>query len=91
MHHPEDRLLGAAARLNVPGRLKPRLVGSFRAHGLTVPVWDLPSWEPQNMPRSQPPSSLSALPVALLSDAPLTAGKRRVRRTHLAKRQVSLS
>ncbi|MDQ4084715.1 MAG: DUF5926 family protein [Actinomycetota bacterium] len=46
MPHEEDRLLGALARLHaqeadslVEGS---RLVGSFRAHGLLVPVWDLP-------------------------------------------------
>jgi hypothetical protein len=46
MPHEEDRLLAALARLHaqeadalVEGS---RLVGSFRAHGLLVPVWDLP-------------------------------------------------
>jgi hypothetical protein len=46
MPHEEDRLLGALARLHaqeadslVTGS---RLVGSFRSHGLLVPVWDLP-------------------------------------------------
>ncbi|CAM5520444.1 hypothetical protein SVIOM342S_06401 [Streptomyces violaceorubidus] len=45
MPHDEERLLDALARLHAAGRLfgeGTRLVG-FRAHGLTVPVWDLPS------------------------------------------------
>ena len=41
----EDRVLSALARLHAGGndQLGPdsRLVGSFRAHGLLVPVWDL--------------------------------------------------
>ncbi|NED82932.1 topoisomerase II, partial [Streptomyces sp. SID11233] len=44
---PEERLLDALARLHAAGESSlgegTRLVGSFRAHGLTVPVWDLPS------------------------------------------------
>jgi hypothetical protein len=46
MPYEEERTLGALARLHareadslVAGS---RLVGSFRAHGLVVPVWDLP-------------------------------------------------
>ncbi|MGI8578784.1 MAG: DUF5926 family protein, partial [Nocardioidaceae bacterium] len=46
MPYDEEPLLSALARLHVAGadRLSPhsRLVGSFRAHGLLVPVWDLP-------------------------------------------------
>ncbi|HEV7626666.1 MAG TPA: DUF5926 family protein, partial [Streptomyces sp.] len=47
MTHPEEQLLDALARLQATGGSSlgddTRLVGSFRAHGLTVPVWDLPS------------------------------------------------
>jgi hypothetical protein len=46
MPHDEEPLLTALARLHAAGgdRLTPdsRLVGSFRAHGVLVPVWDLP-------------------------------------------------
>lgn len=46
MPYDEEPLLTALARLHVADadRLGPgsRLVGSFRAHGLLVPVWDLP-------------------------------------------------
>lgn len=47
MPHSEERLLDALARLHAAGTSSlgegTRLVGSFRAHGLTVPVWDLPT------------------------------------------------
>lgn len=42
---PEERLLGALARLSAAGTLAlgegSRYAGSFRAHGVLVPVWDL--------------------------------------------------
>ncbi len=42
---PEDRVLAALARLSARGELAldedSRYAGSFRAHGLLVPVWDL--------------------------------------------------
>ncbi|MDX6268106.1 MAG: hypothetical protein QOD70_2846 [Frankiales bacterium] len=44
--HDEEPLLDALARMSVAGGLGlgegTRYVGSFRAHGLLVPVWDLP-------------------------------------------------
>jgi hypothetical protein len=44
--HDEEPLLDAFARMSVSGGLGlgegTRFVGSFRAHGLLVPVWDLP-------------------------------------------------
>ena len=44
--HDEEPLLDAFARMSVAGSLGlgegTRFVGSFRAHGLLVPVWDLP-------------------------------------------------
>jgi hypothetical protein len=46
MPEDEEPLLDALARLSVGGGLSlgpdTRFVGSFRAHGLLVPVWDLP-------------------------------------------------
>ena len=46
MPHDEEALLDALARLHAAGAdqliADTRLVGSFRAHGLLVPVWDLP-------------------------------------------------
>ena len=47
MPYDEEPLLDALARLHVAGQDMvaegSRLVGMFRAHGLLVPVWDLPS------------------------------------------------
>jgi hypothetical protein len=55
-NEPEEKLLAALARLHVRGELGlgegSRYAGSFRAHGLLVPVWDLDpemharEWEP---------------------------------------------
>ncbi len=46
MPHDEDRLLDALARLHVRGDdtlvASGRLLGSFRAHGLLAPVWEIP-------------------------------------------------
>ena len=65
-------------------------MGSFRAHGLTVPVWDLPSGvsaEDVEKPAAEFGERLAA---ALASDAPLTADERRAR-GGLTTRQVTLS
>ncbi|MFD6284980.1 DUF5926 family protein [Streptomyces sp. NPDC060205] len=94
MPHPEEQLLDALARLHAEGRSSlgegTRLVGSFRAHGLTVPVWDLPtgvSAEDIEKPASEFAERLAA---ALATDAPLTADERRAR-GGLTNRQVTLS
>ena len=46
MPHDEEQLLTALARLHAAGKDSvaegSRLVGMFRAHGVLVPVWDLP-------------------------------------------------
>lgn len=63
MPHPEEQLLDALARLHAAGTSSlgegTRLVGSFRAHGLMVPVWDLPSAMGAEEARSPRPSSRS--------------------------------
>ncbi|CAL9493410.1 DUF5926 family protein [Streptomyces sp. enrichment culture] len=94
MPHPEERLLDALARLHAAGRSSlgegTRLVGSFRAHGLTVPVWDLPSGvgaEDVEKPAAEFGERLAA---ALATDAPLTPDERRAR-GGLTNRQVTLS
>ncbi|MEV7136753.1 DUF5926 family protein [Streptomyces tauricus] len=94
MPHPEEQLLDALARLHAEGRSSlgegTRLVGSFRAHGLTVPVWDLPTGvtaEDIEKPASEFAERLTA---ALATDAPLTADERRAR-GGLTNRQVTLS
>jgi hypothetical protein len=94
MPHPEEQLLDALARLHAAGASSlgegTRLVGSFRAHGLTVPVWDLPtgmSAEDVEKPAAEFAERLAA---ALASEAPLTVDERRAR-GGLTNRQVTLS
>lgn len=94
MPHPEEKLLDALARLHAAGTSSlgedTRLVGSFRAHGLMVPVWDLPtsmSAEDCEKPAAEFAERLAA---ALASDAPLTPEERRAR-GGLTNRQVTLS
>lgn len=92
---PENLLLQAMARLSAAGRLDlgegSRFAGSFRAHGLLVPVWDLDpdahasEWE-------QPAADLgSRLDTALasLDEQPLDAAERRSR-DGLVGRQFTL-
>jgi hypothetical protein len=79
----EDALLDALARLGAAGSLNigehTRYAGSFRAHGLLVPVWDLPvdaeaaEWE------SPATEFASRLADALAQDGPLTSAERRSR------------
>ncbi|QNP71684.1 SEC-C domain-containing protein [Streptomyces roseirectus] len=94
MPHPEERLLDALARLHAAGTAGlgegTRLIGSFRAHGLTVPVWDLPS-EVRAEDVEKPAAEFAErLAAALATDAPLTADERRAR-GGLTNRQVTLS
>lgn len=83
MTHDEDRLLDGMARLAAAGSLGlgegTRHVGSFRAHGRLVPVWDLPrdakaeDWE-------EPALAWQArLAEALADDSSFTDEQRRCR------------
>ncbi|CAM5503430.1 hypothetical protein SAURM35S_06628 [Streptomyces aurantiogriseus] len=94
MPHPEEQLLDALARLHAAGRSSlgegTRLVGSFRAHGLTVPVWDLPSEVSAEDVEKPAAEFAERLAAALASDAPLSAEERRAR-GGLTNRQVTLS
>jgi hypothetical protein len=92
---PEERLLAAMARLAARGELTlgegSRYAGSFRAHGLLVPVWDL---DPESHAREwdQPAADLGGrLDSALSSvdDEPLTGDERRAR-DGLLGRQVTI-
>jgi hypothetical protein len=92
-HDDEDALLDALARLHAAGRdqLVPggRLVGMFRAHGLLVPVWDLPVGTGPE-PLENPAADLAAALGEALDDAsPLTAEERSAR-NGLANRQVTI-
>ncbi|MGC5345112.1 DUF5926 family protein [Streptomyces sp. DT24] len=94
MPYPEERLLDALARLHAAGTSSlgegTRLVGSFRAHGLMVPVWDLPSSMGAEDCEKPAAAFAERLTEALGSDAPLDAEERRAR-GGLTNRQVTLS
>ena len=93
MPYDEERLLSALARLHAAGRDKiaegARMVGMFRAHGLLVPVWDLPvgtGAEVLEKPAAQLAEDLDA---ALADETPLTADERSAR-SGLANRQLTI-
>jgi hypothetical protein len=92
---PENRLLQAMARLSAAGGLGlgdgSRYAGSFRAHGLLVPVWDL---DPEAHAREwiEPAKQLGVRldeALASLDDEPLNAAERRAR-DGLIGRQLTL-
>jgi hypothetical protein len=90
---PEDRLVAALARLQARGELGlgegTKYAGSFRAHGLLVPVWDLDR-ELHSSEWSKPVTDFAAaLTATLADDAPLTSDERRARDA-LAGKQVTL-
>lgn len=88
--HPEEKLLDALARLQHRGedRLgEARLIGSFRAHGLVVPVWET---ETDAEALEQPAAELrQRLESALADDSDLTSDERRVRNS-LTSRQLTI-
>lgn len=89
----ESTVLDGLARLRAAGASHlaeaGRYVGSFRAHGLLVPVWDLPlDTEPEDL--EHPAKAFATrLEEAMAVDAPLTAEERRAR-SGVASRQVTL-
>ncbi|AKG43974.1 DUF5926 family protein [Streptomyces xiamenensis] len=94
MPHPEDQLLDALARLHAAGASSlgedTRLVGSFRAHGLTVPVWDLPSAFGAEECEKPATAFGERLAEALAATTPLTPEERKAR-SGLTNRQVTLN
>jgi hypothetical protein len=91
--HEEEALLDAIARLHATGDDTvgegSRYVGSFRAAGLAVPVWDLAEGTPAEA-LEEPVTALAArLEEALADRTPLNADARRAR-AGLASRQVTL-
>jgi Family of unknown function (DUF5926) len=78
---PEERLLAALARLSADDGLDlgkgSRFAGSFRAHGLLVPVWDLDA-ESHAREWQEPAVEFAArLSAALAIEEPLTDAARR--------------
>ncbi|MFC7217985.1 DUF5926 family protein [Streptomyces polyrhachis] len=94
MPHEEDRLLDALARLHAAGESSlgegTRLVGSFRAHGLLVPVWDLPTTMTAEDCEKPAAAFAERLTGALTATGPLTAAERGAR-SSLTNRQITLS
>ncbi|HEY0452431.1 DUF5926 family protein [Actinophytocola sp.] len=91
----EEQLLFALARLSARGELGlgegSRYAGSFRAHGLLVPVWDLDS-EKHAREWTEPAEQLGerlAAALASLGDEPLTSEERRAR-DGLVGRQITI-
>src|SRR3954471_9983285 len=92
---PEDEepLLDALARLRAAEELTlgegTRYAGAFRAHGLVVPVWDLPADAPASEWTGPATGFRTRLARALAVTEPLTADERRAR-AGLLSRQVTL-
>jgi Family of unknown function (DUF5926) len=89
----EDPALDALARLSAAGELTlaegTRFAGMFRAHGLLVPVWDVPR-EPEAAEWEGPVADLAKrYATAVAVDEPLTAEQRRARQGLLG-RQITL-
>ena len=93
MPHPEERLLSALARLHVRGAdslgAGTRLVGSFRAHGLLVPVWDLRLGTGAAALEDPAAAFGGRLADALADDTALTVEERDAR-AGLANRQLTI-
>ncbi|MGH3856948.1 MAG: DUF5926 family protein [Pseudonocardiaceae bacterium] len=89
---PEEQLLTALARLSARAELSlgegSRFAGSFRAHGVLVPVWDL---DPERHAREwiAPAESFALRLTEALTPDPLTTPERRARNA-LQARQLTL-
>ena len=93
MPYDEEQLLSALARLHVAGKdvvaEGSRLVGMFRAHGLLVPVWDLPVGTGADVLEKPAAQFAKDLDAALADGSPLTA-EERAARSGLANRQLTI-
>jgi len=89
----EEQLLNALARLDAAGESSlgedTKLVGMFRAHGIVVPVWDLPLGFGAAACEAPAAAFLTRLNAALAIDTPLTDAERRAR-SLLTTKQVTL-
>ena len=90
---PEEKLLDALARLRASGEILlgegTRYAGAFRAHGLVVPVWDLPADTAAADWAAPAAEFQTRLEQALAATEPLTADERRAR-AGLLSRQITL-
>jgi Family of unknown function (DUF5926) len=91
--HDEDSLLDAFARLHAVGGDTlgegSRYVGSFRAHGLVVPVWDLAEGTSAEALEEPVDAFATRLAEALADESPLDDASRRAR-NGLRSRQLTL-
>jgi hypothetical protein len=89
----EEPLLDALARLHATGALTlgdgTRFIGTFRAHGLLVPVWDLPPGIPADDTEEPVAAFRVRLDEALADSTALTAAQRHAR-SGLQTRQLTL-
>src|SRR5690606_25882326 len=83
MPHDEESLLDGLARLHVAGAdglgEGTRLLGTFRAHGRLVPVWDLVDGTTAEQVEEPAAAFAERLADAVADDSPLTADQRRAR------------
>jgi hypothetical protein len=90
---PEEAFFDAAARLHARQSLDlgegTRFVGTFRAAGLVVPVWDLAAGTDAAATEPLARALLGRLDEAVAEKAPLTGDERRAR-AGLVSRQVTL-
>lgn len=90
---PEDELLDALARLHAAGDDHlvegGRLIGMFRAHGVLVPVWDLPAGTGAEA-LVEPVAAFAALLAATLADPRALETHERSVRSGLASRQLTI-
>ncbi len=94
MPEDEERLLDALARLRARGEdplpgVPSRFVGSFRADGLLVPVWELPERTEAAGIEEAAVTYRALLDETLADPAPLTSAQRRAR-AGLQTRQITL-
>jgi hypothetical protein len=94
MPQPEEKLLDALARLHAAGGsslvgVPSRFVGSFRADGLLVPVWELTEGTGAADTESAAAEFGRRLSAAMASTEPLTSQERRAR-AGLQNRQITL-
>jgi len=91
--YPENPLLDALARLHSAGHSDlgdgTRLLGTFRASGLLVPVWDLPADRTADQLEDPLTDIDKRLTEAIAADAPLTSAERRAR-DGLRTRQLTI-
>ena len=90
----EERLLDAFARLRARGDdalqgVPSRFVGSFRADGLLVPVWELPERTEAGALEGAAVAYRALLDATLADSAPLTSAERSAR-AGLQTRQITL-